>query len=72
MNQSARIIEDLRRGEGVTPLTALERYGCLSLSQRISELRKRGFVFTEEWVGLPNGKRVKKFTLALEPTEDAA
>lgn len=72
MSQKERMIQDMRKGHGVTPLDALTLYGCLSLSQRISELRKDGFIFIEQWVALPNQKRVKKFYLALEPLKEAS
>lgn len=72
MSVRERLLEDLRAGMSVTPLTALERYGCLSLSQRISELRAEGFVFVEETVTLPNKKKIKKFTLGLEPLQEAS
>lgn len=72
MTQVDAMLRDLRAGLGVTPLTALERYGCLSLSQRISELKGRGFIFSEGWVALPNKKKVKEFFLAFEPPQEAA
>lgn len=71
MSQTDEMLRDLRAGMGITPLDALNRYGCLSLSQRISELRRQGFIFSEEWVALPNKKRIKKFSLALEPPRAA-
>lgn len=37
-----RIRDDLLAGRKITPLDALERYGCMSLAQRIKDLRNEG------------------------------
>ena len=42
MSQSDAILADLERGELLTPLDALKRYGCLRLAARIADLRGRG------------------------------
>lgn len=41
-SQCQRIIDYLATGAGLTPLTALHRFGTLRLSGRILELRQRG------------------------------
>lgn len=66
------MLEDFHAGLSVTPLEALSRYGCLSLSQRISELRDEGYLFAEEWVRTTTGKRIKSFRLVLEPMKESA
>ena len=40
--QRELIRDDLLRGKTITPIDALEKYGCYRLSARISELRKEG------------------------------
>lgn len=57
MTQSARI-ERLLSRRWLTPLSALELAGCLSLSQRCGELRRRGVNVVSKWVSVC-GKRVK-------------
>ncbi|MDO4427129.1 MAG: helix-turn-helix domain-containing protein [Moraxella sp.] len=51
------IMQKLLAGEILSPLTALQEFGCLSLPQRISELRARGEPIQGRMVTEPNGKR---------------
>lgn len=37
------ILRHLAKGHSLTPLTALKQFGCLSLSQRIGELKRQGW-----------------------------
>ena len=41
--QEARIFDYLIEGNTLTPLEALEKFGCLRLGARIFDLRKKGF-----------------------------
>ncbi len=41
-SQNAMILAALKRGERVTPLEALAKYGCFRLAARIYELRRDG------------------------------
>ena len=36
------ILQHLRHGDSITPIQALELYGCFALSQRIGELKRLG------------------------------
>ena len=36
-------------GNSLTPLEALQRFECISLGQRIYDLKKLGWQFSEEW-----------------------
>lgn len=40
--QGDKILAHLNRGQPITPMTALSRYGCLRLAARIAELKQRG------------------------------
>lgn len=51
------IMQKLNAGETISPLSALNDFGCLSLPQRISELRQAGEPIKGRLVSLPNGKR---------------
>jgi hypothetical protein len=42
MSQNAMILRHLKRGEWISPLQALRRYGCFRLGARIYDLKKRG------------------------------
>ena len=42
MSQTREILEHLRSGAALTPLEALERFGCIALHSRAAELRAQG------------------------------
>jgi hypothetical protein len=42
MTQTQQILEHLSHGGSITPLEALQQFGCFRLASRISELRKAG------------------------------
>lgn len=46
----------------LTPLDALALAGCLSLSQRCGELRRRGVNVVSKWVSV-GAKRVKAYKI---------
>ena len=56
------LIVELKRGY-LTPIMALERCACLSLSQRCGELRRDGYKVLDKWVKLNGGKRVKSYRI---------
>lgn len=46
--QSQKILTYLKSGKPLTPITALNRFGCFRLAARISDLRKDGHtIFTD-------------------------
>lgn len=51
------ILSALQNGERLTPLLALQRYACLSLSQRVSEFKRQGWPILSRMVPLPSGKK---------------
>lgn len=42
MSQNTEILAHLRRGHALTPLQALQRFGCFRLAARIYDLEQRG------------------------------
>ena len=42
MNQTATILDHLLSGKKLTPIDALNEFGCFRLAARIGELRERG------------------------------
>lgn len=54
--QNKLILDALKRGERITPLDALDRFGCLRLSGRICDLRRAGHRIKTHTVS-ENGKR---------------
>ena len=53
MTQSDQVMEYLLTGAELTPLEALDKFGCLRLAARIWDLRKDGVDIIErtEWRG---------------------
>lgn len=49
MSQQLQILSHLKRNP-ITPIEALERYGCFRLAARISDLRCRGYLIETEIV----------------------
>ena len=62
MTQNKEIIRYLTKGNKLSPLEALERFGCFRLSARILELRKKGFNIKTEYV-TKNKKTYAEYSL---------
>jgi hypothetical protein len=64
MNTPVRlqILRHLAKGHSLTPLTALTKFGCLSLSQRCGELRKQGWPVISE-METRNGKKFARYRI---------
>lgn len=68
MNQTQRIRAHLEAGLPLTPLSALELFGCLRLGARIWELREQGLPVQTIPTTLPSGKVVATYTLLKKGT----
>jgi len=55
---------ELLKAQWVTPIDALEKAQCFSLSQRCGGFRRLGMPIQDKWVHLAGGKKVKAYTLA--------
>lgn len=62
-SQKSKILAHLLKGEGITPMDALELYGSFRLGARIAEIKALGYDVKSEFVKLPNGKQVKRYHL---------
>lgn len=60
MSQEDAILGALRRGERLTAMVALDRYGCLRLAARVYDLRATGHRIAERTVEA-NGKRFSEY-----------
>lgn len=69
MTQSEAILKDLKSGNTITSLEALQRYGCLRLAAVIHSLRKEGFDVNTEMVNV-KGKTIAKYSLLNEPVQE--
>lgn len=62
-SQNTQILTALINGKRITPLDALDWYGCFRLASRISELKKLGWNIKKETVLLISGKRIARYYL---------
>ena len=67
MSQKEAILAALRDGQRISPLNALIRFHCLSLSQRIGQLRREGHLILDSWLVLSSKKRVKEYHMPRLP-----
>ena len=61
--QLRTLLEALQRGERLTVADALVRYGVYALSQRIGELRDRGWPVQRQMRETDGGARVAEYRL---------
>lgn len=64
MSQTERIREHFEKGLSLTPLEALNLYGCLRLGARVWDLKRQGVPIDCDMVETPTGKRVAEYRLA--------
>lgn len=65
MSQTQQILNHLRSGKHITPLEALNRFGCFRLGARIHELKEAGYRIRSRMVKVGE-KRVAKYDMATE------
>lgn len=69
--QKEQIKEWLLRGNSLTPMDALELFGCFRLATRIFELKKEGLRIDTAMVeNKATGKRYASYSLAMELVPD--
>ena len=61
LSQNEKILAYLQAGNSLTPIPALELFGCWALSSRISDLNKKGHNIKSELITLDNGKKVSRY-----------
>ena len=64
-SQNVEIRKFMERGLEITPLEALEKFGCMRLASRIGELKESGVEIQDRWVER-NGKRYKAYSMATD------
>lgn len=62
--QKTRIHKWLLEGRELTPLLALDMWGCFRLGARINELRNEGVPITRRFVSNSHGVRFAAYSLA--------
>lgn len=63
-SQASRILEYLKAGNGITPIEALNLFGCFRLSARIADIKKMGYEIVTELVKVGDNKRTACYHLA--------
>ena len=61
--QTAQILAHLKTGRSITPLDALDWFGCFRLGARIYDLKQDGHNIYREMIETDSGKRVASYTL---------
>jgi len=66
-SQNKQILAYLQRGKSITPLEALDRFGCMRLGARIWDLKQAGHRIDSQFVDVGQKKKVKEYFR--KPTE---
>ena len=64
-SQNAAILNHLKKVGPITPIEALDRYGCFRLAARIYELRQKGHDISMLKIQVGNNKYVARYTLVM-------
>ena len=62
-SQADLILTHLKPGRTITPIEALNRYGCFRLAARVLDLRQAGYPICTHTKQLPNGKHIAEYSL---------
>lgn len=65
--QTMKIKDHLERNGRITPMVALNRYGCMRLASRIFELRDCGMEILTNRIKLPDGSYCAEYVLKNKP-----
>jgi sulfur transfer protein SufE len=63
MSQTKQIADYLSKGKKLTPIQALDKFGCFRLAARIAELRNQGMNIVTKTIKLENNKIVAQYSL---------
>ena len=64
-SQNAAILNHLKKVGPITPMEALDRYGCFRLAARIYELRQKGHDISMLKIQVGTNKHVARYTLVM-------
>lgn len=62
MTQCDLILQHLLGGGSLTALDSLNLFGCLSLSQRIGDLKRSGHPILSELIETPSHKHISRYS----------
>jgi hypothetical protein len=63
MSQNQQIANYLNKGKKLTPIDALNKFGCFRLAARIADLRNQGLNIETTIIRLKNNKQVAQYWL---------
>lgn len=62
-SQAEKILDYMLSGKAITPIEALDLFGCFRLGARIADIKAKGYLVYSEFITTPSGKRVKSYYL---------
>lgn len=63
MSQNKQIADYLNKGKKLTPIDALNKFGCFRLAARIADLRNEGMSIVTNTIKLENNKQVAQYSI---------
>jgi len=67
MSQKQAILTYLKKGNSISPLEALNKFGCFRLGARMHELKKQGYnILSEIVTDITTGKRYAEYWIKNE------
>ncbi|AGG91222.1 DNA binding protein [Sulfitobacter phage pCB2047-C] len=65
-SQSTQILAALKAGQHITPIDALNRFGCLRLGARVYDLKHAGHKIHTARVETPSGAFVASYSMEVQ------
>ena len=63
MSQNKQIADYLNKGRKLTPIDALNKFGCFRLAARIADLRNNGMSIVTKTIKLDNNKQIAQYSI---------
>jgi hypothetical protein len=63
MSQNKQIADYLNKGKKLTPIDALNKFGCFRLAARIADLRNEGMNIVTRTIKLENKKQIAQYSV---------
>ena len=63
MSQNKQIANYLNKGKKLTPIDALNKFGCFRLAARIADLRNEGMNIVTNTIKLENKKQIAQYSV---------
>ena len=63
MSQNKQIADYLNKGKKLTPIDALNKFGCFRLAARIADLRNEGVNIVTNTIKLENKKQIAQYSI---------